>query len=711
MEAPAEQDGHADIRRRNLGRLLRPRHVAVVGGDAAATAIRQFDRIGFSGAIRPVNPRRERIEGRACFASIADLPEAPDAAVVAVPAAACPEVFAALNARGAGGGICFAAGFAEDGEPGLERDLLEAAGDCALVGPNCHGIINCLDRVALWPDDHGAEPADTGFALISQSGNVALSATFQQRSAPLGYVIGTGNQTQLGIEDFIEALLDDSRVRAIGVFVEGLRDVGRFARAARRALEAGVPIVVLKVGVTEQGARASHSHTAALTGSDEIHDALFRRLGVRRVETPAELLETLKLLCVTGPLAGRRILSLSCSGGEAAIMADLLEGAGLDCPAPTDGARIARAFGISQASVGNPLDYNTRTWGDFDASVAGFEAVMSDRYDATVLVLDFPPPERIRPGNWRTAMDAFIEACIRTHAPAAVLATLPEALPANAREACLAAGVTPLQGLGEGIRALAHAAGWSERRHLALEEPAWEGPLAAAAAGSIESLDEAASKAALAAFGLPVPDSRTAGLEDVAEAAVELGFPVVLKALCAELEHKTDAGAVALGLDSPEGVKRAAGDMAARLEAAGHVPGRWLVERMVPGVVAELIVGIARDPAAGPVLVIGSGGILAELVRDTRSILLPATETGIRAALDSLAVGRILRGYRGGGGDFEAAVAACSAVARFAQAHADRIVELDVNPLLVLGPGQGAVAADALVRLAAEPAAMTGPGA
>lgn len=703
MQAPSVQDGHADSRRRNLARLLHPRHVAVVGGKAAAEAVRQLDRIGFTGPVWPVNPRRERIEGRTCFASIADLPEAPDAAVVAVPAQACPEVFTALNARGAGGGICFAAGFAEDGESGLERELLAAAGDCALVGPNCHGIINCLDRVALWPDDHGAEPVDHGFALISQSGNVALSTTFQQRSAPLGYVIGTGNQAQLGIEDFIEVLLDDSRVHAIGLFVEGLRDTGRFARAARRALEAGVPLVALKVGASEQGARASRSHTAALTGSDEIHDALFERLGVRRVETPAELIETLKLLCVTGPLVGHRLLSLSCSGGEAAMMADRLEAAGLDCPSPSAPDRAARAFRIPQASVGNPLDYNTRTWGDFDASADGFETVMRDDYDVTVLVLDFPPPERVHPGNWRIALDAFIAARSRTDMPAAVLATLPETLPTDARQACLQAGITPLQGLEEGVRALAHAAGWSERRCRALEEAAWQGPLATAVpAGAVDSLDEAASKEALSDFGVPVPAFRVTNTDRAAQVAAELGFPVALKALSSELAHKTDIGGVVLDLDSREAVNRAVANMTARLEAAGHAPGRWLVERMVPGAMAELIVGIVRDPAVGPMLVIGSGGVLTELVRDTRSILLPATDAEIRRGLDALTVGRILGGYRGGGGDIEAAVAACSAIARFAQVHADRIVELDVNPLLVLGPGQGVVAADALVRLAAE---------
>lgn len=690
----------AEIRRRNLGRMLRPRQIAVIGGAAAVETIRQLDHIGFSGAIWPVNPRRESMEGRPCYASIADLPEGPDAAVVAVPAAHCPDVFAALNARGAGGGICFAAGFAEDGIADLEQRLVEAAGDVALVGPNCHGIINCLDHVALWPDDHGADPAESGFALISQSGNVALSATFQQRSAPFGYVIGTGNQAQLGIEDFIDALLDDPRIHAIGLFVEGLRDVGRFARAARRALEAGIPIVAIKVGASAEGARASQSHTAALTGSDGVYDALFDRLGIRRAESLTELIETLKLFSVTGPLRGNEVLSLSCSGGEAAIMGDRLSAAGLACPSPQSIQRVAEAFRIQPASVGNPLDYNTRIWGNTDATAVGFESVLADGYDAAILVLDFPPPGRARPDNWRSALDGFLRAQARTGAPATVLSTLPEALPASARDACLAAGVTPLQGLSEGVRALAHAANWTRRRTDLLAQPAWDGPLIATSPGDTYALDEAESKHRLADYGLSIPPGNTTDRSGLAVAGAALEYPLVLKAIGREIGHKTELGAVALGLANGDELLAAADTMARRLREAGHGSDRWLVEQVVPDAVAELIVGVVRDPVVGPVLVIGSGGILAELVRDTRTLLLPADRADIRQAIASLSVGRILTGYRGrGGGDIDAAVDACAAIAAFAEANSDRLAELDVNPLLVRSPGLGAVAADALVRL------------
>ncbi len=715
MAAPRDQARRQAARRRNLQRVLQPRHVAVIGGDAAEQAVRQLDGLGFAGAVWPVNARRRAMHGHPCYASIADLPEAPDAAVVAVPAPACPGVFAELDARGAGGGICFAAGFAEDGVADIERELVTAAGDCALVGPNCHGILNYLDGVALWPDDHGSEASDAGFALISQSGNVALNATFQQRGAPLGYVISTGNQAQLEVGDFIDVLIEDPRVHAIGLFIEGLRDIAGFARAAWRALEAGVPVVALKVGASSEGARATLSHTGALAGSDTVYQSLFDRLGIRRAHTPAELLETLKLLSVTGALPGRRMLSLSCSGGEAALMGDRLAAVGVSCPAPSPTAAdgIAAAFRIPRASVGNPLDYNTHIWGDAAASARGFATALADGYDAAVLVVDFPPPGRSQPDNWRAAMDGFLEAHASVGGHAAVLATLPEALPDTARRACVAAGVTPLQGLDEGVRALAHASAWSERRAQLLESGAWSGPLAVGEVAGGSALDEADSKAGLAAHGLAVPASTiVAATEAPGAAAEQVGFPVALKGLGPGLAHKTEMGAVALGLGDATAVDGAATTIERSVDAAGQRVERWLVEHMVADAIAELIVGVVHDPLGGPMLMVGTGGILAELTRDTRTVLLPASRDEIREAIERLEVAALLAGYRGRpAGDLEAAVDACMAVADFAVNHAGELAELDVNPLLVRPAGQGAVAADALVRFRAGAEAEAKPAA
>jgi acyl-CoA synthetase (NDP forming) len=281
-----------------------------------------------------------------------------------------------------------------------------------------------------------------------------------------------------------------------------------------------------------------------------------------------------------------------------------------------------------------------------------------------------------------------------------VLSTLPEALPESARDACLAAGVTPLQGLSEGIRALAHAANWTRRRTDLLAQMAWDGPSGAASLGTMYALDEAESKHRLAEYGLSIPLGRTTDRSGLADAGASLEYPLALKAIGRDIGHKTEIGAVALGLADQDELLVAADTMATRLHKAGRGNDRWLVEQVVPDAVAELIVGVVRDPAAGPVLVIGSGGILAELVRDTRTLLLPADRADIRQAIESLSVGRILAGYRGrDGGDLDAAVEACAAIGRFTLDHSERIAELDVNPLLIRPPGLGAVAADALIRL------------
>jgi len=686
-------------RRRNLRRVLNPRHVAVIGGAAAAEAARQLDALGFDGPAWPVNPRRDTLAGRRCYSSVAELPEAPDGVVVAAPAAQCPGIFAELARIGAGGGVCFAAHFREDGNPELEAELVAAAGESVLVGPNSHGILNLLDRAALWPDDHCAEPVDAGAALISQSGNVALNATFHRRSVPLSHVISTGNQAQLEVGDFMDALLDDPRVHAIGLFIEGMTDVRGFARAARRALERDVPVVALKVGASVQGARATLGHTGSLSGADAAFQALFDRLGVMRVATPAELLETLKLFTTTRRPAGRRLMSLSCSGGEAALAGDLVSGSGIDLPAPSEdaAARLAEVFAIPRESVGNPLDYNTAVWGDVDACAEGFTTALGDGCDLGVHFLDFPRAEACDPANWRAARDGFLRAHARIGRSSAMIATFAECFSEPDRRACVDAGVAPLQGLRPAVTALTHAAAHAERQPRLLAEDPWPGPLAGAQPPRPPSLvDEAESKRRLAAHGLTIPPGRAVALDEVGDAAAAVGFPVVVKGL--GLAHKTDAGAVALKLESAEAATHAAHTMAERLAETGADPARWLVEAMVPDAVAELIVGVTRDATVGPVLVVGDGGVFAELIGRTRTLLLPTTAARVRDAITSLTTGQRLLGQRGdAGGDLDAAVDACFAVATYAEANAEAIAEIDVNPLLVRPAGRGAVAADALV--------------
>ncbi|MEK9925733.1 MAG: CoA-binding protein, partial [Alphaproteobacteria bacterium] len=257
----------------NLMRLLRPRHVAVLGGRDAEVVAGECRRIGYSGPFWPVNPKRDQIGGFDCFKSIEDLPEAPDAVFVAVPREQAIESLAQLNAMGAGGAVVYTAGFAEIGGDGADKEaaLIEAAGDMAIIGPNCYGVINYVDKVALWPFAHGGAFSGRGAAIITQSGMLSSDLTMAQRSLPLSYMMSVGNQAMLRLEDFVDTLAQLDEVSAIGIHIEGIKDSQRFEAAARRALERNIPIVALKTGVSELGRELTISHTGSLSGTDEAY--------------------------------------------------------------------------------------------------------------------------------------------------------------------------------------------------------------------------------------------------------------------------------------------------------------------------------------------------------------------------------------------------------------------------------------------------------
>lgn len=706
-----------------LRRLLSPRHIAVVGGASAAEAIRQCRAIGYSGELWPVHPHREAVEGLPCYRDVDELPEAPDAALLAVPNDATVPVLARLAARGAGGAVCYAAGFAEAGEEGarLQQRLRETAGDMPVIGPNCIGLLNYLDGAALWADQHGGDRVSSGVALLTQSGNIGQNMTMQRRSVPLAHVITAGNAAVTGIPQLIEAMLEDNRVTAIGLHLEGIDDVEAFSRAALRALRRGVPVVALKTGSSRLGARANLSHTSSLAGSDVLCDALFRRLGIARVHDVGTFLETLKFLHVHGALDGVRITSASCSGGEAALVADAAQRHGAELPElPETVARRLRQVLGERVRVANPLDYHTFIWGDAEAQRECFTALLGSGCDMNLLLLDLPRADRCAPHLWKTTMDAYLAAQHRTGAPACVVSSLPEGVPEEVGKRLLAAGVAPIQGMDDAVRAVAaaHAIGAAQRRSASaggVPLPDTASPRTPRGAGQHEAstraphthrpgqLDERTGKLALAAHGVPVPpgaataaagDAASAPSADAAAEAAELaagiGFPVVAKALSPSLAHKSEAGAVRVNLPDEDAVREA-------VTAMAPLSDRFLVERMVPGAVAELIVGVRHDPQFGRALTLGAGGVLVELAQDTVTLLLPAPREEIESALASLRIWPVLRGFRGRpAGDVRATVDAVHAIADYARAEA--VAELEVNPLLVLEEGRGAVAVDALVR-------------
>lgn len=668
-----------------MRRLFRPRSVAVVGGGAwCANVIRELQRIGYQGAIWPVHPTRAGVGGLPAAAALPDLPAAPDAAFIGVNRQASIAAVRDLAQMGAGGAVCFASGFREaaaelaDGAA-LQDALVKAAGAMPILGPNCYGFLNLLDRTAIWPDQHGAVPVDRGVAIVTQSSNVAINLTMQRRGLPLAYMVTAGNQAQTGLAQIGSALLADPRVTVLGLHIEGIGDLQNFETLAATAHSLGKPIVALKVGASDQARAATLSHTASMAGSDAGARALLARLGVRQVDSLSVLIETLKLLHVTGPLPSRRIGSMSCSGGEASLMADTGLAQGVRFPAlntrQTAGLRAALG---PKVSLSNPLDYHTYIWGDQGAMRDCFRAMADPDLALSCVVLDFPRRDRCKDDEWRMVTAAMLEA--RAAGPMALIASLPENMPEDIAQDCLAHGVAPLCGLPEALAAIAAAGPLGE---AAGQAPLWlPGPAPAA----FHDLSEAEAKASLRAHGVRIPRHlRAASPEDAAQMAAQLGFPVVLKA--EGFAHKTEAGAVVLNLETPDEVLAAAARMKAPF---------YLVEEMIRGTLAELLIGVTRDPAHGWLLTLAAGGTLTELLRDSTTLLLPVTPVDIEAALQRLKIWPLLQGWRGAPpADLAAIIAQVLAVQDYVRAHPD-LYEVEMNPLLCLA--DRAIAADALIR-------------
>ncbi|POA58257.1 MULTISPECIES: acetate--CoA ligase family protein [unclassified Pseudomonas] len=691
--------------RDNLKRLLAPRHLAFVGGRSMARALKRCAEGGFAGDLWLVNPQHAQIDGVPCVASIDQLPCGPDAVFVATHRELTLDCVAQLAAKGAGGTICYASGFAETGAEGqaLQQRLLQAAGDMALLGPNCYGLLDYLHGAALWPVAHGGQQVERGVAVLTQSGNFAYNLSMSDRSLPVAYMASVGNQAQLGIAELMDVLLDEPRVTAIGLHLEGLKNVPGFAKAAYKALEKGIPIIALKTGVSQIGAELALSHTSSLSGSDALYDALFQRLGVIRISGPVSFVETLKAASCGQLPAGPQLMALACSGGDAGLIADYAERNGLELPKLASEQCQALAQVLpGYANLVNPLDFTTAIWGDAQALQQMLDTVLGSAADSAMLVLDYPAEFTGERKECDLLLELFCAALQRHGKRGFVTSAFPELLPAAARERLHALGIPALQGVEDGLAAWGRIAAYQGRRQALLElgEAALVPLCPEALEGTGQLLDEWQSKQALREFGLRIPEGLLSTPEQALSAAAAVGYPLVLKAVSVELPHKTEAGAVALNLKDPEALGAALRQMRARI--AEHAPGvafdQVLLEPMAAPPLAELIVGIKREEHFGLALVIGAGGVLVELLKDSRSLLLPTHPGAIRQAVLQLRSAALLQGFRGRpAADLDALVAAIGAVADYACEHAATLLELDVNPLLV--GARGTVAVDALIRL------------
>lgn len=691
--------------RDNLKRMLAPQHVAFVGGRSMARALKRCAEGGYAGPMWLVNPQHDSLEGVPCVRSIAELPCGPDAVFIATNRELTLTCVAELAAIGAGGAICYASGFAETGAAGqaLQQQLLQAAGEMALLGPNCYGLLDYLHSSALWPVAHGGKPVEKGVAVLTQSGNFAYNLSMSDRSLPVAYMASVGNQAQLGVAELMDVLLDEPRVTAIGLHLEGLKNVPGFARAAHKALEKGIPIIALKTGVSQIGAELALSHTSSLSGSDALYDALFERLGVIRVSGPVSFVETLKAAACGNLPAGSSLIALACSGGDAGLIADYAERNHLDLP-KLDNGQVGELAQVlpSYANLVNPLDFTTAIWGDGEALNRMLDSALRTEADAAMLVLDYPAEFTGERKECDLLLDLYCKALVRHGKTGFVTSAFPELLPPHARERLHAQGVAALQGVEDGLAAWGRITGYQQQRQALLElgESALVPLCPSALTGEGQLLNEWDSKQALRAFGLPTPNGVLSTPANALQDGQQLGYPLVLKAVSAQLPHKTEAGAVALNLKDAAALGAALTKMSASIKA--YAPNvaveQLLLEPMAQPPLAELIVGIKRENDFALALVIGAGGVLVELLQDSRCLLLPTTDGAIRNALLSLRSAALLQGFRGrDAADLDSLVTAIRAVADYACENAGQLLELDVNPLLVGAAGTTAV--DALIRL------------
>ena len=665
----------------SLERLINPKSIAVIGGGAWCEAVlQQCLDSGFDGPIYPVHPKRAEIMGIEAYASVDELPSPPDASFIGVNRFATVEVVRALSQMGAGGAVCFASGFqeSEDGKA-LNDELLEAAGDFTLLGPNCYGFLNYLDGAMLWPDVHGGKAVESGVAIIAQSSNIALNLTMQNRGLPISHLITVGNQAQTSMADIGKALLADDRVTALGLYVEGFGDIRALEALAAQARQLGKPIIAVKAGQSEEARAATVSHTASLAGSDAGANALMERLGIARVNSLPVLLESLKLAHVFGALSGNAIATLSCSGGEASLIADTASRFGVKFPLLTaDQISILSNHLNELVTLTNPLDYHTFIWRNREAMAAVFAAMAGEQIDLTMIILDFPKGGPPHHPDWLITLDAVEDAARSTGRRFGVLASLPEAMPEDIADRLLNSGIVPLSGFDEAMQAInACQINAPSAKPLLLSHPLQ---------GEAHTLSEAEAKRDLQSFGLTSPSAHYCKDSDaVFEAANTLTFPIVVKAV--GLAHKTEAGGVALNIKTAQAAK----------DAAVAMPSNeFIVEEMITGAIAELLIGVVRDEAHGFVLTIAAGGIYTEIMKDQSSLLLPVTKADILEALDRLKIAPILKGYRGQpSANLDAIADAVLALQDYVVANADMLIEVEINPLIVTA--YSAIAADALI--------------
>jgi acetate---CoA ligase (ADP-forming) len=697
----------------SIHRMLNPVSIAVVGatprlqygGRFLRAALQAGDRV----RLYPVNPRYDEIMGLKSYPSLADVPESPDVVGIVVPYHQVMPTLEECARKQAGSAIVISAGFAERGDGG-RRDLQREIGAFArqsgvrITGPNCLGVANV--KAGIWACAGSRLVMSGGgpVALVSQSGASAFGP-FLTRAVDLGigysYIVTTGNEADLESSDFMRYLLDDPDTRVIACFIEGFKDGRKFIEVARLAAERGKPIVMIKIGRSPAGAKAATSHTAAMTGTDAVHDAVFKQYGVIRVEDYDELLETSQFLAYSGPLRQEGISIVSHSGGISSLTADKCGQMGLQLPDLTSPSRdglneVLKGFGWAA----NPADVTTY------ANSESFPQIMRYMVEGPeVGMLAIASAGGDSQAQQVIAMRDAMEKPLAFLWTGSLTAT--DGLN-KLKEAKIPVFLSPDR-LARGLRSKINAQRWRERLLKGADEPlqpmsAWQREALQELSGlGRKTLTEYEARRFLAHWQVTgVREERTTTVEAALAAAGQIGYPVVLKVESPDIPHKTEAGVVRLGVQSDVELRQAYAEIMHNAEH--YAPNAQvlgvLVQEMVSGGI-ETIVGLSPDPLFGPVLLFGMGGIFTELYQDVALRACPISQSDAREMLQEVKGARLLEGFRGHpAADVDALVHLLVRVSQLGVQCEGEVRELDLNPLLVLPRGQGLRAADALIVLA-----------
>jgi len=705
---------------RDLSPLLSPTAIAVIGaserrGSAGRLVLENLRSLGYEGAVYGVHPKYSKVLDFPCFPNLKSLPGPVDSVAVLL---AAEKVLPALQAAvevGAQAAWVLASGFAEAGPEGKARqaELTRFAEETGLLvcGPNCIGVANLVDRVATYSVALSAATSAGGVSAVVQSGAICLGLANAARFG-LRYLISSGNEAVLDSADYIGYLAGDPQTHVIIAFIEGIRSPQKFEAAAQAAAEAGKPILLVKVGRSVAARRAVQAHTGSLAGADAVHDAVFRRLGVVRLDTLDELVEAAELF-VTCPLPeGDGVGLLSLSGGQIGLVADLAEDLELKFPTFSEEAQQALAQILPPFSpIANPLD----AWGsgDLESTYPRCVEVVSGEENIHLLAVsrDAPPAVASREAEQSLAVaGAAVRAARETGKPVLLFSNLSAGFHPEARKLLAEGGVPYLQGTEETLRAIEAFVRYAAFRRCMgkpqgvgcpspVDLPDWRRKLQLVRG----ALSEVEGRRLLAAYGIPGPrEAVAATAEEAVTAADSVGYPVVLKVLSPDIQHKTEIGGVRVGLDDEATVVSAFREVmgaARRCHPQARLEGVVIQEMISPDAV-EVILGVLRDPDFGPVVVFGSGGVLVELLEDSSLRLPPLSREDALEMIGETRGARLLRGFRGRPpADVAALAGALVRLSQLALDLGDLIAALDVNPLMVLPAGQGVRAVDVLVEV------------